>query len=147
MKKTIISSSVCLVIGIIIGIGGLYLWQSKSLSEFNNSVVITGDNDKIDHEKISNKKDHIEITTVAKKPGKIKTVIKKESFCPKIYKNSLSFIFGVGIIDLKPVVSYELQYKRQLIPRVHMLTGVQLDFINGNMYYGTMIKLGAGVNF
>jgi hypothetical protein len=146
VKTTIISSTICLVIGA----GSYYLYhknQSNKLESGINVNILEGKPGTIEHEKIKNYPKHIEIITRSRDKGKIKTTIKKVDFCPKIYKNSLSFVLGGGIVDMKPVLSYGIEYRYQIISRAHNLTGVDLDFINGNRYYGTKVKIGAGFNF
>ena len=149
MKTTIISSCICLVIGITIGVGSYYFYQKKQSNNIVNNTqieVITGEPGTIEHENIQNKPDHIEITTVSTGKGKVKTKIKKSAICPKHKKNSLSAIVYGGIQDLQPVISYGIEYRRQLLRSVHILTGIKID-TNVYMVNGFQVFIGAGVNF
>lgn len=137
MKSKIITGFICLTIGIALGAGGLFLYNKKQTEKLKNGITvetIEGDHGGIEHGKIKNYHDRIEFNTIAKKPGVIKTTIKKDSFCPKTYKNSLSLIvYG-------PDMNYGIEYRRQVFSRVHILAGV-------NTVNGFNAFVGAGVNF
>lgn len=149
MKKTIISSVICLVVGVIIGICGYYLYQKKQNTGLNNNIsieTINGDPGIIKIDKVTNKPGKIEMNIKSEGKGEIKTTIKKSAFCPKIYKNSLTFILYGGIMDLQPVISYGINYRRQVFSRFHVMTGLKIDT---NIYRinGFQLNLGVGVNF
>jgi hypothetical protein len=151
MKKTIISSCICLVIGIIIGIlidiyGYYYPNKTNKLESGINVNILDGKPGTIEHEKIKNYHKHIEIVTKSKGNGKIKTTIKKESFCPKVHKNSLSAVVYAGIDGVQPVISYGLEYRRNVFSRFHVLTGAKVD-TGLSKIKGFQIFIGVGVNF
>ena len=147
MKKTIISHAICFIIGVIITLTCCFFYQKKRNTQLNENIIVSGDTDKIKITKIKNKKDRIEFNVHAIDKGTIRTAIRKIDFCPKIYKNSLSFVLGGGIVNNLPIISYGIEYRYQIISRAHILTGIDIDFINGNRYYGTKAKIGVGFNF
>jgi hypothetical protein len=149
MKKTIISSFICLIVGAAIGAGSVFYFQKQNAEKIANDMTvetIEGDQGSIEHEKIKDYKEHITFITKSKRPGTIKTIIKKESFCPKVYKNSLSAIVYAGIDQMQPVISYGLEYRRNVVSRFHVLTGAKVD-TGLSTVQGFQVFLGAGVNF
>lgn len=148
-KSCVIIATICLIVGLTTGIGGLFLYQKNQTKDLEKNITIetiVGEYGDIFHTDLINKKETIEFKTVSKKPGKIKTVIKKKDFCPKIYKNSLSFILGAGIVNSKPIISYGAEYRRNIFTRFHILTGARIDFESGKIYHGFQIFVGAGLS-
>lgn len=148
MKKIIISSSICLVIGCIIGAGSLYLFYNKKNQNIKNDIVVTtidGPENNITIEKVKNNKENLELTISSKENGKAKTTIKKSSFCPKLPKNEISAIVYAGINQMQPSLSYGIEYRRNVFKHVHVLTGLKID-TNVYMVNGFQIFVGAGIN-
>jgi hypothetical protein len=149
MKRAIISSAICSIIFYALGIGSYFLYQNRQNNQLKENIIvktIQGNPGIIEHEKIKNYPKHIEIVTKSKGKGKIKTTIKKVDFCPKIYKNSLSFVLYGGLSDHNPNISYGLQYQRTIFSRFHLLTGIKVD-TDAYRVNGFQLFAGAGVNF
>jgi len=148
-KSCAIIALTCLIVGISSGIGGVFFYQNNQTKDLEKNITIEtieGEYGDIFHTDLINKKETIEFKTVSKKSGKIKTVIRKKDFCPKILKNSLSVIVYGGLKDLQPNVSYGLEYRRQVFSKFHVLTGLKVD-TNVYRVNGLQVFLGAGYNF
>jgi hypothetical protein len=149
MKRTIISSAIFFIIGIVITLIGCYFYQNRQNNQLKENIIvktIQGEPGIIEHEKIKNYPKHIEIVTKSKGKGKIKTTINKVDFCPKIRKNTLSFVLYGGLSDHNPNISYGLQYQRTIFSRFHLLTGIKVD-TDVYRVNGFQLFAGVGVNF
>jgi len=148
-KKWIILSVSCSLVFFILGAGAYHLYQLKQSKGLEDSIeveTVKGEPGTIEHGKIKNKPKCIEFITKSKGKGQIKTLIKKVDFCPKIYKNSLTFGLSGGILDNMMLVNYGIQYRRQIFSRFHVQTGLHVITLS-NMPKGFYMDLGVGINF
>ena len=151
MKKIIISSSICLIIGVIIGAGSYYLYQKKQNNQLAGGInvnILDGKPGIIKHDNFKNKKEVIEFDTTSTGKGKIKTVIKKDVFCPKIKKNIVSFNANLFYQQKYFYMGYNFDYQRVFFNNIVLNTGINVNHnLMTNEIEGIGAKIGVGYVF
>ena len=148
-KKILITATVCTFAGVAVGISGILIYQHNTAEEIQNNTVVTvidGEPGTIQHKDFKNKKETLEFKTVSTGKGEIKTVIKKDSICPKLPKNNISAQVYAGMYELDPIISFGMQYSRNVLKHVSIMTGFKVD-TDFSAVKGFQLMIGAGVNF